>query len=97
MVQLSWLWTTPTSLNIEFDLRSNPILTCWGIPDQDSKNISVKNQYPMYTADTSNITFKSNIQDFGPKAPIPTALIQPTHTQKKYTSTFSCANLKKKW
>ena len=36
--------------------------------------------------------------DFGPKAPTPTALKQPTHTQKSthQQRSVSCANLKKK-
>ena len=35
--------------------------------------------------------------DFGPKAPTPTALKQPTHTQKSthQQRSVSCANLKK--
>ena len=37
--------------------------------------------------------------DFGPKAPTPTALKQPIHTQKSIHQqhSVSCVNLKKNW
>ena len=46
----------------------------------------------------SNVSFTSIILNFGPKAPTPTALKQPTHTQKSthQQCSVSCVNLKKK-